>query len=96
MTKSDLIERLALDRGITTKTARIVVEAALESMARALASGDRIELRGFGSFTLRDYEGYTGRNPKTGKPIDVEPKTLPVFKVGKTLRQRVDNGKGER
>jgi len=60
-------------------------------MEDALVRGDRIEIRGFGSFKTKHYPAYTGRNPKTGAPIAVEEKVLPVFKVGKQLRERVLN-----
>jgi integration host factor subunit beta len=56
---------------------------------KALAAGDRIEIRGLGSFVIKEYDSYTGRNPKTGQPITVKPKKLPFFKVGKELKERV-------
>ena len=59
-------------------------------MANALARGDRVEIRGFGSFKVKYYDGYAGRNPKTGKRIEVKPKKLPFFKCGKELKERVD------
>lgn len=94
MKKSDLIERLALAEGITAKAAQTVVETTFESMSGALVNGDRVEIRGFGSLTVREYEGYTGHNPKTGEEIEVEGKKLPFFRVGKEMRERVnDNGK---
>ena len=61
----------------------------------ALAKGDRIEIRGFGSFVIREYKTYTGRNPKTGQEVEVEPKRLPFFKVGKELKERM-NGSGNK
>lgn len=62
----------------------------IEAMADSLVAGDNIEIRGFGSFHVREYEGYIGRNPKSGKLIEVKAKKLPFFKVGKELRMRVD------
>lgn len=62
----------------------------MDSMTETLANGDGVEIRGFGSFTVREYESYDGRNPKTGKVITVQPKKLPFFKVGKELRKAVD------
>ena len=87
MTKSELIATLADRRGITIRKADEVVNTIFESMAEALGSGDRIEVRGFGSFVIREYPPYTGRNPKTGESITVQPKKLPYFKVGKELRE---------
>ncbi len=58
-------------------------------MSEAMISGERIEIRGFGSFVINEYKSYTGRNPKTGESIDVKPKKLPFFKVGKELKERV-------
>ena len=62
------------------------------TMSRALIAGDRIEIRGFGSFVVKTYDGYTGRNPKTGETIQVEEKKLPFFKTGKDLVERVKGG----
>lgn len=89
MNKSDLIEQLAISRDISIKRAEQVVSELFGSMSEALLDGERIEIRGFGSFEIREYGGYTGRNPKTGEPIEVKPKRLPFFKVGKELRERV-------
>ncbi len=90
MTKSQLIEALAKAEGITLKAAELAVNVAFESMEKALIQGDRVEIRGFGSFKVKNYEGYKGRNPKTGELIEVRPKRLPFFKVGKELKERVD------
>ncbi len=89
MNKSDLIEQLAISRDISVKRAEQVVSELFGSMSEALLDGERIEIRGFGSFEIREYGSYTGRNPKTGEPIEVKPKRLPFFKVGKELRERV-------
>jgi len=91
MNKADLIQRVAEKANIAHKKAETVVETIFTSMSNALASGDRIEIRGFGSFTNRDYEAYTGRNPRTGEPIAVKPKRLPYFKPGKELKDKVDS-----
>lgn len=90
MTKSELIEALAKAEGITLKTAEIAVNVAFESMEQALIRSDRLEIRGFGSFKVKNYDGYRGRNPKTGDMIEVESKKLPFFKVGKELKERVN------
>jgi integration host factor subunit beta len=89
MNKSELVEALSVTRGISFKKAEDIVNAIFDSMAQALIEGDRIEIRGFGSFVVRDYKSYTGRNPKTGELIEVKPKKLPFFKVGKELKERV-------
>jgi len=90
MNKSQLTEALAKAENITLKKAEMVVNAVFENMADALVQKDRIEIRGFGSFKVKSYKGYKGRNPKTGDLIKVDGKNLPFFKVGKELRERVD------
>ena len=95
MNKSELIEALAQDQGLPTKTAASIVNTILDTMIETLVRGDNIELRGFGSFTVREYETYTGRNPKTGAQISVKPKKLPFFKVGKELRESIDENRGK-
>ena len=90
MTKSELIDQLAEERQLPRRTAEEVVNLVFDSMRDALCGGERIELRGFGTFTTRYYPGYTGRNPKTSETIEVKPKVLPVFRVGKALHQRVN------
>ena len=90
MNKSELIEIIAEKSKIPKKRAEEVVNLVFDSMTAALAKGDRIEIRGFGSFVNRQYGSYTGRNPRTGDSIEVAPKKLPFFKVGKELKERVD------
>ena len=90
MTKSELIERVALRSGLTKGRAEMVVSTIFDAMTEALVQGDGIEIRGFGSFTVRQYKAYEGRNPRTGQPVHVPPKKLPFFKVGKDLRERVN------
>jgi integration host factor subunit beta len=90
MNKSQLTEALAKAENITLKKAEMVVNAVFENMADALVQKERIEIRGFGSFKVKFYKGYKGRNPKTGDLIKVDGKKLPFFKVGKELRERVD------
>jgi integration host factor subunit beta len=94
MNKSQLIEALALEIDISTPKAAAITETIIDSMIEALAQGKHIEIRGFGSFGIKDYKSYTGRNPKTGKKIQVIPKKLPFFKVGKELKERVNAGVG--
>ncbi len=91
MTKSDLIAQLAVRfPQLVTKDADLSVKMILEAMAEALARGDRIEIRGFGSFSLNYRPPRTGRNPKSGEKVDVPEKWVPHFKAGKELRERVD------
>ncbi|MEE2961930.1 MAG: HU family DNA-binding protein [Myxococcota bacterium] len=92
MNKSDLIEVLSMESGLDRKTIDAVVNVVFSSMTDALVKGDRVEIRGFGSFACKEYEARHGRNPKTGAPIHVPAKKLPVFKVGKELRERVNAG----
>jgi integration host factor subunit beta len=89
VTKSELFEALAEQSGIAMKRAELIVNEVFAAMSETLIAGDRIEIRGFGSFVVKEYGSYTGRNPKTGSVIDVKPKKLPFFKVGKELKERV-------
>ncbi|ORJ53688.1 integration host factor subunit beta [Geothermobacter hydrogeniphilus] len=90
MNKSELVESLAESKDLTYKKSEEIVNLIFDSMAKTLVDGGRIEIRGFGSFVVKDYKAYTGRNPKTGEIIKVKPKRLPFFKVGKELRERVN------
>jgi len=90
VTKSELIERVAQETGLTKGRAEMVINAIFDSMVEALVGNEGIEIRGFGSFTVRQYKAYEGRNPRTGEPVHVAPKRLPFFKVGKELRERVN------
>jgi integration host factor subunit beta len=89
MNKSGLIDTFAEQTGYTRQLSEEIVNEFFASMSDALESGEGIEIRGFGSFSIRHYASYTGRNPKTGEKIKVAPKKLPFFKVGKELRERV-------
>ncbi len=90
MTKSELIERVAERARLTKGRAELVVSTIFDAMVESLRRGDGIEIRGFGSFTVRKYKAYEGRNPRTGDTVHVAPKRLPFFKVGKELRERVN------
>ena len=91
MTKSELIERLAeRQTQLSLKDVELVVKSLLEHMAQSLAQGKRIEIRGFGSFSLHYREPRVGRNPKTGQSVELEGKYVPHFKPGKELRDRVN------
>jgi integration host factor subunit beta len=90
MTKAELGEALRKETGLTRVNAEEVVELFFDQMSDALARGDRVEIRGLCSFHVKEYRAYTGRNPKTGEAIEVEPKKLPFFKCGKELKEMVD------
>ena len=90
MNKSQLVEALAKTENLTVKTAEEVVNTVFKEMEKALIRGSRIEIRGLGSFKVKDYTSYNGRNPKTGKIIRVGSKKLPFFKVGRGLKELVD------
>ncbi|MGD9212508.1 MAG: HU family DNA-binding protein [Desulfobacteraceae bacterium] len=91
MNKADLIEELRGQNGFSRRQADQVVELFFKELTSSLAGGERVEIRGFGSFFVKNYKSYTGRNPKTGELVDVKPKKLPFFKCGKELRLRVDH-----
>ena len=90
MTKSELIERVAQESGLTKGRAEMVVNTIFDSMADALQQGDGIEIRGFGSFSLHYREPRQGRNPKTGETVELSGKYVPHFKPGKEMRERVN------
>ena len=90
MNKLDIIQFLSKDINIPIRKADEIVSKFFETMSDALLSGDRIEIRGFGSFEIRKYDGYLGRNPKTRQEKVILPKKLPFFKVGKDFREKVN------
>ena len=90
MNKSDLVQKLSTEAGLPVKEAEEAVNLIFGGMADALAKGERVEIRGFGSFKVKHYDGYQGRNPKTGEVLNVKPKKMPFFKCGKKLREKVD------
>jgi integration host factor subunit beta len=89
--KSQLIDKLALVTHQTSKVAEGSVNIFFTSIKQALEAGDKVEIRGFGSFLLKRYNAYTGRNPKTGEKVFVPKKELPFFRAGKDLRERVNS-----
>jgi len=93
MTKSELIEAVSERTKLPKGKAELIVNCIFDSMVEALKKGEGIEIRGFGSFTVREYKSYEGRNPRTGQPVHVQPKRLPFFKVGKELRERVNESR---
>ena len=93
MIKAELIEALSKEAGLTRSKAKDIVKTLFNTMATALAKGDRVEIRGLGSFKVKHYDGYTGHNPKTGEPIKIKAKKLAFFKCAKELKERVDTPK---
>lgn len=90
MNKKELINALKEKGGLSKAEARETVELFFASMADALARGSRVQIRGLCSFSVKEYKGYTGRNPKTGEHVTVKAKRLPFFKPGLDLKKRVD------
>ena len=90
MNKLEVIQTLCEQNGLSKAETTKIVSIFFEQMANTLEKGDRVEIRGLCSFHVKDYEGYTGRNPKTGETVEIAPKKLPFFKCGKGLRERVD------
>ena len=93
MTKSELIDAIAGRAELTKTRAEGVVNVVFDAMVAALEAGEGIEIRGFGSFTVRPYKPYSGRNPRTGQPVPVRAKRLPFFKVGKDLKDLVNDSR---
>lgn len=92
MNKAELAQTLSTTtNGLSKVEAAIIVKLFFDQMANTLEKGDRVEIRGLCSFYVKDYPGYTGRNPKTGETVEIAPKKLPYFKCGKGLRERVDS-----
>ena len=90
MNRSQIIRRLAEHEGLPLKNAASVVNVVFDSIGESLENGNRVEIRGFGSFKVKDYRSYQGRNPKTGEVIQVGEKKLPFFKVGREVKKRVN------
>ncbi len=92
MTKADLVEEVARVVEVTRKDSEVIVETIFNSIVKSLRGGDKIEIRGFGSFRTRQRQGRIGRNPKSGEQVQVPPKTIPFFKPSKELRDVVNGG----
>ncbi len=90
MTKAGLVDQVAMQTGLPKKQAEVVVSTVFESIVDSLKAGDKIELRGFGSFRIRQRDSRTGRNPKTGEAVEVPAKRIPYFKPGKDLREQLN------
>ena len=93
MTKAELVDQVARSTQLTKKHAEIMVNTVFDSIVDSLRGGEKIELRGFGSFRIRQRGSRTGRNPKTGAKVDVPPKSIPYFKPGKELRELLNSRK---
>lgn len=91
MNKSELVKTLSEELGISMDEAGIFVHTFFESIREALIDRNRVEIRGFGSFKIKDYQGYVGRNPKTGERVEVPSKSLPEFRAGKELKEIVNS-----
>jgi integration host factor subunit beta len=94
MNKSDIMVALAKKLNLTDEQVYDIVNIVFDGFSKTLKKGERIEIRGFGSFCVKEYGSYQGRNPRTGKKVAVKPKRLPVFKVGRELKKMVDDKKG--
>jgi len=91
MNKSELIKALSEKKKLHVEESTKIVSAFVDAVKEALVRGDRVEIRGFGSFKIKSYSGYTGRNPKTGAVVKVQPKKLPFFRPGKELKEFINN-----
>ncbi len=92
MTKSELVQRLAeKNPHLYLRDVEKIVDTVFDEITNALADGNRVELRGFGAFSVKEREARTGRNPRTGETVSVEAKRLPFFKTGKALRERLND-----
>lgn len=96
MNKSDLIDALARKEALTENNASAVVNLVFDGFRDALRAGERVEIRGFGTLSVREYGAYMGRNPLTGEKIPVQAKRAPFFKVGKELKRRVNGATAPR
>ncbi len=93
MIKSELVQTIAEQNPqLYQRDVENIVNAILDEIVKALARGDRVELRGFGAFSVKQRDGRTGRNPRTGEAVKVDPKLVPVFKTGKEMRHRLNGG----
>ncbi len=95
MTKAELVGKVAEKIGLTKKQTELIVNSVLESITNSLSKGNKVELRGFGSFRVRRRNSREGRNPKSGEKVQVPPKLVPFFKAGKELRKMANNKKEE-
>src|SRR5438093_3414756 len=92
MTKADLVEEVAKVTELTRKDSEVIVDTLFESVIKALKTGDKLEVRGFGSFRVRQRNARVGRNPKTGEKVEVPAKRVPYFKPSKELKDLINDG----
>lgn len=90
MNKSELVDALSQELNFSIKMSQNIIDTILEAVTAGLVAGENVEIRGFGTFTVRHYDSYIGRKPKTGEKIEVKPKKLPFFKAGKKLKEAVN------
>lgn len=90
MTKSELISRLSKKIKLSKRDTKVIVDTIIEAMKEALSRGERIEIRGFGSFGVKRYDSYMGRNPKTGKKVPVPARKLPYFRMSRLLLKYIN------
>ena len=94
MTKSELIEAVSSRvKSFSKRDVEIIVDSLFKSMAESLTRGEKVEIRGFGSFKIKERDGRQGRNPKSGENIYIEPKRVPFFKAGKEIRERINRSR---
>ncbi len=89
MNKIDIVNQLSEQINLNQKIAKVIVDTIIDTIKTAIINGERVEIRGFGSFSLRSYKPYKGRNPKNGEIVEVPEKKLPYFKVGKELKETI-------
>lgn len=94
MTKAELVEEVSKAADLTKKDSEVIVDEVFKNIIQALNRGDKIELRGFGSFRVRHRDARRGRNPKTGEPVDIPAKSVPYFKPGKELKELINGKEG--
>ena len=92
MTKADIVEKASASVDIPKRKGEVIVNTVLRCIIDALSEGERVDLRGFGSFRVSARDDRTGRNPRTGEPIDIPAKRVPLFRAGKEFRRKVNNG----
>ncbi|MFQ5480872.1 MAG: integration host factor subunit beta [Thermodesulfobacteriota bacterium] len=91
MTKSELIEKVSANvKTFSKKEVEVIVDSLFQSMSQSLSKGEKVEIRGFGSFKIKERDGRQGRNPKSGENIYIEAKRVPFFKAGKEIRERIN------
>ena len=91
MTRSDIIRIVSVKNDLSLEQAEAAVAAVFSAMITGLQEGKRVELRGFGTFQVREYDGYLGRNPRTGEAVSVSPKRMPFFRAGKGIKEAVNH-----